>query len=68
MNPISFSCGLTVLDATGGTRTDVLVSTDGAATIREVAQAILDELAPRAPGRPAGTAGGFDAAGGAGGG
>jgi DNA segregation ATPase FtsK/SpoIIIE, S-DNA-T family len=65
MSTISYSCNLTVLDAASGARTDVLVSIDGAATVREVAQAISDELAPPPPGGrgAGGAAGGPQAAG-----
>jgi S-DNA-T family DNA segregation ATPase FtsK/SpoIIIE len=41
---------LTVLDATGGARADVLVAVDDAATVREVAQAIAGALVPRGAG------------------
>jgi S-DNA-T family DNA segregation ATPase FtsK/SpoIIIE len=41
---------LTVLDATGETRADVLVSMDEVATVRELARALQDALAPRRDG------------------
>src|SRR6266516_257733 len=49
MSTISYSCGITVLDAASGAREDVLVSIDGTATVRDVAHAIEDSLASRAP-------------------
>jgi hypothetical protein len=49
MTTISYSCGLTVLDAASGARADVLVSLDGPATVRDVAHAIADALAPGDP-------------------
>jgi S-DNA-T family DNA segregation ATPase FtsK/SpoIIIE len=64
MSVISYSCSLTVLDTASGARADVLVSIDGTATVREVAQAIEDTLAPRGPGgATAGAAGARDPAG-----
>ena len=65
MSVISYSCSLTVLDAASGARADVLVSIDGTATVREVARAIEDTLAPRGSGGAAagGAAGARDPAG-----